>query len=63
MITITQLFRDVELMDSFITKYLNEFAPAGYSNEVTIKIRQTHQEWKDKKINYEVLITRSESCD
>jgi hypothetical protein len=56
-------FKDAEVMDGFIKTYLKRYAPAGYSTEVKITIRQSYEDWKNNKLNYEVKITRDESCD
>ena len=64
MITITQTFKDVIEMHKFIIEYLKEYAPAGYGTTVdSIEFWQTYDEWKNEKYNYQVTISRGESCD
>jgi hypothetical protein len=63
MITLTEQFTNVEIMDSFIVGYLKQYAPAGYGTTVTIKLLQSYDEWLVNKRRYEVTLERSESCD
>jgi hypothetical protein len=64
MITITKTFFDGENLDLFISNYFKEFHPAGYSTMIDkLEAKPIYIDGKFQYINYEVQISRFESCD
>ena len=64
MITITKEFFDGEILDDFIKEYFLEFHPAGYSTTIDkLTAKPIYLDGKFQYINYEVTLSRFESCD
>ncbi len=64
MITINKVFKDAQEMDKFISDYFQEFHPAGYGTQIDeFIVMPIYDEGKFQYINYDVTISRSESCD
>jgi hypothetical protein len=64
MITITKNFYSAVDTDIFISNYLKEFHPAGYSTTIDkLEVTPIFIDGKFLHLNYEVTISRFESCD
>ena len=63
MITTTKIYTSAKAMEIAILDFFRQYAPAGYSSTVKIKVIQTYEMWKAQQINYEVTFERFESCD
>ena len=64
MITITKSFTTAQEMEDFIKSYFKEFHPAGYGTSIKeVEILPIYDTGIFQYINYEVTLSRAESCD
>ena len=61
---INKTFYDGTILEDFIKSYFKEFHPAGYGTQIDeIKAKPIHKNGEFKWIEYEITISRLESCD
>ena len=64
MITITNSFWDAETMEDFIIEYFNDYPIGGYGTMIeSVKVTPVYEFEELDHLNYEVTLSRFESCD
>ena len=64
MITTTKTFWDAETMGDYIFEYFRDYPLSGYGTIVdSIKVTPVYESGELDHLNYEVTLSRFESCD